>query len=336
MDFWSIHIPLPAALAIVATVGYLFGRRRQTDGDEMVHRSRRELRRAQAVAGELERIAWTVRKSLTKHHTSVSRFKDRVNRLSEQQREAAWKELCQEAEEILKPTMQLATQIASAYDEIRQQSANLMTFTEVRTDPLTGVNNRRGLDDALSAQFAMMSRYDCIFAVVMMDIDHFKQFNDREGHLRGDRILQDLARLLDESARETDVVARYGGEEFVVIMPQTDLAGACIFADRFRERVERKLQLTISAGLAAATDDDTQNSLLARADAALYSAKAAGRNCCYQHDGDQTLPLDDLAKSTCATGEDEVGAAREAPADVQSRTVPESGTEPETLVDAAQ
>jgi diguanylate cyclase (GGDEF)-like protein len=166
-----------------------------------------------------------------------------------------------------------------------------MTFTEVRTDPLTGVSNRRGLDDALAAQFAMKSRYESIFSVAMLDIDHFKQFNDREGHLRGDRILQDLARLLDDSARETDIVARYGGEEFVIIMPQTDLLGACVFADRFRQKVERELDLTVSIGVASAVDGDTPHSLLARADAALYSAKENGRNCAHRHDGEQTEPI---------------------------------------------
>ena len=217
----------------------------------MVVRSRRELKRARAVAIELEKIAWTVRQSLAKHHASVSRFKERVSRLSDGQQDAAWKELCREAENILRPTLQLATQIASAYDEIRQQSANLMTFTEVRTDPLTGVNNRRGLDDALGAQLAMMTRYNSIFSVVMLDIDHFKQVNDREGHLHGDHVLQELARLFDECVRETDLVGRYGGEEFVIVMPQTDLAGACVFAERLRAEVAERLPVTISGGVTA-------------------------------------------------------------------------------------
>ena len=232
MDWWHIEIPVPVALAFMAAVGYLISRRSRTAANDMMLRSRRELKRAQAVAAELEKIAWTVRQSLATHHSSVSRFRERVGRLSDQQQEAAWKELCREAEDMLKPTLQLATQIANAYDEIRQQSANLMTFTEVRTDPLTGVNNRRGLDDALNAQFALKMRYNAIFAVAMFDIDHFKQVNDQQGHLHGDHVLQELARLFDESVRETDVVARYGGEEFVVVMPHTDLAGACIFAER--------------------------------------------------------------------------------------------------------
>ena len=289
MDLWSLQIPVPVALALVAMLGYMVGRRKKTDDDEMmVGRSRRELRRAQWVAGELEKIAWNVRKSLAKHHSSISKFKERVGKLGEQQKEAAWKELCHEVEDILKPTLHLANDIASAYDEIRQQSANLMTFTEVRTDPLTGVNNRRGLDEALKAQFALMSRYQSQFSLAIFDIDNFKRVNDREGHLHGDRMLQQLAGLFDEAVRETDVVARYGGEEFVVVMPQTDLEGACVFSERLRAKVEQQMSLTVSGGVAAAVDGDTQDSLLARADDALYRAKTAGRNCVFSHDGEQT------------------------------------------------
>lgn len=291
MDLWAIQIPVPLALAIVATVGYLFGRRNPPLANDATIRSRRELRRAQLVAAELEKIAWDLRKGLARHHASVTRFRERVGKLNDQHQEAAWKELCLEAEEILKPTLRLTAQIASAHEEIRQQSANLMTFTEVRTDPLTGVNNRRGLDDALSGQFAMMNRYDMRFSVAMFDIDHFKKVNDQEGHLYGDRVLQRLARILDESVRETDVVARYGGEEFVVVMPETDIEGAGVFADRLRLKIETELPLTVSGGVAEALDGDTQDSLLARADIALYQAKTAGRNCVVRHTGETNEPV---------------------------------------------
>lgn len=291
MDWWNLQIPVPVALAFLAAVGYLISRKSHTAANDMLVRSRRELKRAQAVGAELEKIAWTIRQSLAKHHASVSRFKDRVSRLSDQQQEAAWKELCREAEDILKPTLQLATQIANAYDEIRQQSANLMTFTEVRTDPLTGVNNRRGLDDALSGQFALKARYNSIFAVAMFDIDHFKQVNDQQGHLHGDRVLQELARVLDGAIRETDLIARYGGEEFIVVMPHTDLAGAATFAERLRALVESQLSITVSGGVAAAQEGDTQEALIARVDTALYSAKSAGRNCVFCHAGDGAEPV---------------------------------------------
>ena len=166
-----------------------------------------------------------------------------------------------------------------------------MTFTEVRTDPLTGVNNRRGLDDALNSHLALMSRYSSVFSLAMFDIDHFKQVNDREGHLHGDRVLQELARLFDECVRETDIVGRYGGEEFVVIMPHTDLAGACLFAERLRHEVANRLGITVSGGIAAAQEGDAADALIARADAALYGAKSAGRNRVFYHTGDGLRPV---------------------------------------------
>lgn len=287
MDLWSYQIPVPFALAVVATLGYLFGRRRKSDDSELVARSRNEVRRAQAVANELEKIAWTVRKSLAKHHASMSKFKNRVGRLGQRQQDATWEDLCQEAEEILKPTLHLASQIARAYDEIRQQGANLMAFTETRTDPLTGLHNRRGLDDALAAQFAMMLRYESRFSLAIFDIDHFKEINDKHGHVRGDQMLRDLGKLFRDFARETDTAARFGGEEFVVIMPETDLEGACMFSDRLRARVEEQMPLSVSGGVTTVLDGDNQESLLSRADDALYQAKAAGRNCVFCHDGQQ-------------------------------------------------
>lgn len=282
---WFQQMSFPLILLLVAVIGYLMGRYRQTLLPETVLRSRRELRRAQAVAAELESISRLVRKELTKHHNSLTRFKQRVDKLGQEDHEAAWKELCQEAEQILKPTLQLANQIASAYDEIRHQSNHLMTFTDARTDPLTGVANRRALDETLISQFAMKARYGTGFTMALFDVDHFKEINDQRGHLQGDRILQEVAQYLDEGARETDTVARFGGEEFAVIMPETDLHGACIFAERMREQIEARFPVTVSGGVTIALDGDSPESLLARADAALYGAKSAGRNSVFCHDG---------------------------------------------------
>jgi diguanylate cyclase len=290
-DGWSIEIPMPVALAIAATLGYLVSRWHRPVTNEMLIRSRRDLKRAQAVAKELEKITWAIRQSLAQHNSCVSAFKDRVARLSDGDRGAAWKDLCQEAESILKPTLQLASQMASAYDGIRQQSANLMSFTEVRTDPLTGMTNRRGLNDSINAQLALMSRYHSVFSLAMFDIDHFKLVNDREGHLHGDRTLQELAQLLEAGVRETDVVARYGGEEFIIVMPQTDLAGACLLSERLRAEVADRLAVTVSGGVTAAEESDTTEALIGRADTALYSAKNAGRNRVFCHTGNDTQPV---------------------------------------------
>jgi diguanylate cyclase len=98
-------------------------------------------------------------------------------------------------------------------------------------------------------------------------------------------MLKAVARLLDDNVRDTDMVTRYGGEEFVIVMPQTTLDGATVFAERLRQRVEMQLPLTVSGGVAAAGEGDNSQTLLARADAALYSAKSAGRNRLFRHNG---------------------------------------------------
>lgn len=150
------------------------------------------------------------------------------------------------------------------------------------------MNNRRGLDDAVNTQFAMMSRYHSKFSIAIFDIDHFKQVNDREGHVYGDRVLQELANLFEECVRDTDIIARYGGEEFIIVMPQTDLIGACSFSERLRSQVANRLMITVSGGVTVAVESDTPETLIARADSALYSAKDSGRNCIFCRSGDDT------------------------------------------------
>ncbi len=232
-----------------------------------------------------------MRRNLATHHASINHFKDRVRDLSGENKETAWQQLCKEAEDMLKPTLRLAAQIAHAYDEIRQQSNHLMTFTEVRTDPLTRVSNRRALDESLETMFALLNRYEQHFVVVLLDIDHFKQVNDAQGHLQGDRTLQNVARVIDETVRDTDIVARYGGEEFVVVMPHTDAEGACTFANRVaRCKISSLLDVTISGGVVPVLEGDSPQSLLTRADAALYSAKAAGRDRIFLHTGVDIMP----------------------------------------------
>jgi diguanylate cyclase len=282
---WTVRLPMPVALGAVAVIGYWVGRRGRAQSDAVEFQGRRELKRAHLVAKELELIAETVRHDLAKHHASIVEFKDRVYTMGTEHPEAGWQDLCKEAETMIRPTLKLATQLANAYDEIRQQTAYLMSFTEVRTDPLTGVNNRRALDETLSSMFALMHRYETRFSVAIIDIDHFKKINDAQGHLYGDSVLAAVARVLSDGARETDVVARYGGEEFVIVTPQTLVEGACVFAERVRSRVEAALPLTVSIGVANAVDGDNAQTLLARADAALYGAKAGGRNRVFFHTG---------------------------------------------------
>ena len=156
------------------------------------------------------------------------------------------------------------------------------------TDPLTQVLNRRALTVRLTAEMERARRYDSVITLLMIDLDHFKNINDTKGHLMGDDVLREVALLLQESIRSVDVVARYGGEEFVVVLPETPQIGAVKFAERMRERIELTafvaadsgVRLTASIGVASfpAPDIASVDDLFARADEALYRAKAAGRN----------------------------------------------------------
>jgi diguanylate cyclase (GGDEF)-like protein len=293
MDGIEFNFPVTVALAAVAALGYLFGcRARAVAQAGETEQARRELKRAKTVAKELEQISEQVRKSLAMHHGSINRFKDRVTELSIQSKDVAWQELCKEAEDMLKPTLRLAAQLAKAYDEIRQQSNHLMTFTELRTDPLTRVSNRRALDECLENMFSLMHRYEQEFSIAIFDIDHFKKINDERGHLQGDQVLQRVARVIDDNVRDTDVVARFGGEEFVVVMPHTPLEGACIFSERLRARIEAELKITVSGGVAIAISNDSSATLVSRADTALYAAKGAGRNQVFRHTGTDVEPVE--------------------------------------------
>jgi diguanylate cyclase (GGDEF)-like protein len=152
-------------------------------------------------------------------------------------------------------------------------------------DPLTGLNNRRALQSKLEKEIRRAVRYpEARLSVIILDVDHFKQYNDTYGHLAGDRVLQQLARYLLAMKRETDFLARYGGEEFAIVLPHTDLASALIVAERLRaglaDAAWPNREITASFGVATADAMlHNRHALLAAADMALYAAKAAGRNC---------------------------------------------------------
>lgn len=154
-------------------------------------------------------------------------------------------------------------------------------------DGLTSIANNRYLHEFLERECARARRHGRKLSVIMLDIDHFKQINDRHGHLTGDDVLRGLAQLLATRVRRDELVARYGGEEFCLILPETGVDGALAYAEILRDLVERHtfesdgnlLKLTISAGVASFSSDmHSPMDLLRAADEALYRAKSGGRN----------------------------------------------------------
>ena len=164
---------------------------------------------------------------------------------------------------------------------------------ETLTDPLTGVYNRRFMEQRLSEEVSKARRYGFKLSVLMFDLDHFKRVNDDRGHPAGDRVLVEISALVREQLRDSDILARYGGEEFLIVAPHTGAAEALLLGERLRFGIEAheflqdfdsdegpSLRLTVSVGLASFSETcNSPDALIRDADRNLYTAKNEGRNC---------------------------------------------------------
>lgn len=168
------------------------------------------------------------------------------------------------------------------YEQIARTQAEFLA----QHDPLTGLHNRRAFLDLSKAAWAQTQRNARPLSVLVLDIDHFKQINDRYGHEVGDKLLISVSQLLLKTRRIGDLLARWGGEEFVLLLPETELNQARLLAERIRQRIQESetvdpkgtIRCTTSVGVVEYAGDPNLDALIARADARLYEAKAAGRN----------------------------------------------------------
>jgi two-component system cell cycle response regulator len=174
-----------------------------------------------------------------------------------------------------------AVRVKELQDDLRARNAELDRIA--RSDPLTGLANRRHLDEQLAAHAASAARHHHELSVAVVDIDNFKAVNDTYGHNAGDTVLREVAQRIAASARVEDVVGRWGGEEFIILLPHCDIDGAVVVSERIRRAVAAgpvrsehgiAIDVTVSIGCTGGTDDG----LIERADAALYAAKNGGRN----------------------------------------------------------
>ena len=199
-------------------------------------------------------------------------------------REQLWR-LLDESDAVARNLLRiLAGRVRSDDAVIGESSRQKRHLEQLATvDQLTGLRNRRWLDEAFDRQLARAVRTGQSMSVMMIDIDHFKQLNDAHGHAYGDAVLRRVAQTLADGLRPQDLAARYGGEEFAVLLPGIDQENAVAIAERIRDAVEADGKaagqpVTVSIGIASRSGDQPLTALLESADEALYRAKNAGRN----------------------------------------------------------
>jgi len=214
-----------------------------------------------------------------------------------------------QATRMIRDNAELVEQIRASHTMLEQANDKLRVLNEelriqANTDSLTEIYNRRFLDQSIASEVTRRNRYPDPLSVAMIDVDHFKLFNDQHGHEGGDVVLQAISKILTDCARNTDVVGRYGGEEFMVVLPKTSPENALLFAERVRLEIamnsimlsEVACGITVSVGVSGIDEkfpDVTANQLVGAADRALYSAKESGRDCIrfqpLAHDGHDML-----------------------------------------------
>ncbi len=197
-------------------------------------------------------------------------------------------------------TRQLQDQLLLAQEQLDEQARQIQSSVNLaRTDPLTGLANRRAFDDELVRRISEWHRRHAGFCLVMLDVDHFKALNDRYGHVSGDQVLRGLGELLTGLGPPADLPARLGGEEFGVLLSEASCARGGRIAEEILAAVanrpfpieEATIHITVSLGLSIVQPGDGPLTLLRRADDALYASKHAGRNCGHFHDGETCKPI---------------------------------------------
>jgi diguanylate cyclase (GGDEF)-like protein len=262
-------------------------------------RGRQEMIHASEIAKRLQSLADDMTSSVGEHRARLDHASQLLSSNEGRSGQALAELVVGVIDEIARANYHLQSKLETAESRLQEQANEIETYiSRSLTDPLTGLPNRREFDNRLEERMAAWKRRQEIFSLLIVDVDHFKKLNDQHGHLAGDQVLAAMGKALRTAIRREDAVARYGGEEFAILLPHTSLEQAVHVAQNVRDAIARisvdhnsqQLTVTASAGLAAIQTDEQPELLIHRADAALYAAKGAGRNCAFLHDGTACRP----------------------------------------------
>jgi diguanylate cyclase len=279
-------------IQLLAGIGIGMWLRRDDSADS--NTGHQDLIQAGVIAKRLQALADDVSSSVGQHATQLEQATQTLTSDGNRTNEALAELVVDVIDDIVRANQNLKTKLETAESKLQEQAAEIEThICRSMTDPLTGLPNRREFNDRLAERMSAWNRRKDPFTLMLLDVDHFKRLNDQHGHLVGDRVLAGIGKALRSSVRREDAVARYGGEEFAVLLPSTTLEQAARAAQNVRDAIARvtvehngrPISVTASGGLAMIQNREESESLIQRADAALYAAKAAGRNRVYQHDG---------------------------------------------------
>lgn len=297
---------------LVLTVGLLLGFLLRTGlrvGSQLIpgmtarrrYRQRLQARRLERSAQRLSRLVHSVSGDVEQYRGALLRAGEELSGIAPDSPQFT-PTVLNAAIEIVQLNRRLHGRLNAAEERLRAQRWQLQSqIVQARTDPLTGLPNRRVFDQELKRRFVLWQRRRQPFSLVLLDIDHFKELNDYHGHPAGDAVLVSLADTLQRIVREMDIPIRVGGEEFVVILPDTETRGAALLAERIRRSVAKAavgfegvtLTMTVSCGAAAVGSSRDADELFKWADEALYAAKEHGRNRVYYRGRSGPLPYDD-------------------------------------------
>lgn len=281
-------------LSLGVALGRIFSRRGRWQGEDDRDRVLKRL------AHQLYRLVRAVTRDVDSHRGQLVGVEADLARLQQEPGTDLTATVLKTVAHMVELNQRFQHRLARTERRLQQQTEEVLAHAQAaRTDPLTGLPNRRTFDEELANRLAAWNDGGIPCGLVMIDIDHFKDFNDRFGHPAGDHVLEITAEILAGCAGERGLVARLGGEEFAVVAAGLRPKVLTRLAEEFRLAVAaedirlegRAAGITISLGVAAAEVGEAIDTLVKRADAALYAAKRAGRNRTYYHDGTMCRPV---------------------------------------------